>query len=248
MTTTSGPGTASLPPPTYGGGTLERLEDQPKRIMKIILAGTIATAAASLYGYIATRDRNLLLALLVVLATLPVDVALIYGLAVSYYRRLKKFIYEVLGLLEPEAYGVLYKGGYILVSTRLRSGETLLLAIPKASYMYLEIIRTLSPRHSKPADSVSEIVRLGIHFSRTIGFTKAWLGLRRGRGRCDRVEKELKGEVRVLDPYRPVINYGVGEGILVYIFCPRGVDSSIDEVKRILEEYLPGREDSSGLP
>ncbi|MEB3806862.1 MAG: hypothetical protein GSR73_05035 [Desulfurococcales archaeon] len=247
MTTTSGTEASLLPPPTYGGGTLERLEDQPKKIMKIILAGTIITAAALLYGYTATRDKNLLLALLVVLATLPMDVALIYGLAVSYYRRLREFIYEVLGLLEPEAYGVLYKGGYILVSARLRSGETLLLAIPKTSYMYLEIIRTLSPRRSKPADSVSEIVRLGIHFSRIIGFSKGWLGLRRGRGKCDRVEKELKGEVRVLDPYRPVINYGVGEGVLVYIFCPRGVDSSIDEIKRVLEEYLPDRK-SSGFP
>ncbi len=218
---------------------IRKLEQFPKKILKFIIATTILLAIAIYYAYYMTGEKTILMALFLVLAMLPVDIAIVYGLSSSYYKRTRQFLTNLIELLEPEAYGILRHAGYTLISAKLRSGKIVYMLIPDNTRLYLVIVKEFIPRKEKNAKSIIELTSLGLYLSRKIGTFRKFFKLNKPTQKCIRLEEETKGEIRILDPYRPFIKYGYGKAVIVLLRCLKGLNSAYREVEELVKLYLP---------
>ncbi len=225
--------------PTYGKDALEKLEQFPKKILKFIIITSTLVAIAIYYAYYVTGEKTILMALFIVLAMLPVDIAIIYGLSSSYYKRTRKFLTDLIKLLEPEAYGILRYAGYTLISAKRKTGEIVYLLIPDNTRLYLVIVKEFVPRQEKNAKSIVELASLSLYLSKKIGKVRKIFKLNKPTRKCNRLEEEVNGEIRILDPYRPVIEYGYGKAIVVLLRCLKGLGSAYQEVEELVKLYLP---------
>ncbi len=124
-----------------------------------------------------TGEKIILMALFLVLAMLPVDIAIIYGLSSSYYKRTRQFLTNLIKLLEPEAYGILRHAGYTLISAKRKTGEIVYMLIPDNTRLYLVIVKEFVPRQEKNAKSIIELASLSLHLSKKIGTVRKFFKL-----------------------------------------------------------------------
>ena len=94
------------------------------------------------------------------------------------------------------------------------------------------------PRKEKNAKLLIELTSLSLYLSKKIGLVKKLLKVNKPTLKCTMLENEVKGEIRVLDPYRPIIGYGDGEAIIVLLQCPRGLSSLSREVEKLVKLHL----------
>ncbi len=230
---------SDVKPPTYGKDALEKLEQFPKKILKFIIITSILLAIAIYYAYYMTGEKTILMALFIVLAMLPVDIAIIYGLSSSYYKRTRQFLTHLIKLLEPEAYGILRHSGYTLISAKRKTGEIVNILVPDNTRLYLVIVKEFVPRQEKNAKSIIELAGLSLYLSKKIGAVRKFFKLNKPTRKCVSLEEEIRGELRILDPYRPVIQYGYGEAVVILLRCLRGLSSAYREVEDLVKLHLP---------
>ena len=195
---------------SYGGVLLENPSLLAKPIVLLLLAGTVAPAAAMAAAYLATGSRGLLLALALAAAPLPLDLLIIYGAVKPAVERVAGFARLMVSRGNVVSYGVIGRvNGSLVVSARLSSGDLLLAALDtKAAKLVLVRSPTI-------VGELGGIPRVGR------AYRVDWpIKPKPALFDCSMWAGKLKGPIIMPHPEKPVLVSVEGDAVGGYVICP----------------------------
>ncbi len=114
---------------SYGAEAVQAPYSTARKIVIILAVSTIVTAGILFYYYTITGDKGLLIAGVIILATLPVDMGILYSLLQSTKNKLPRVIRSLIEKLEPVSVGAVRKLGSTALSMKLRDGGILYITV-----------------------------------------------------------------------------------------------------------------------
>ncbi len=213
---------------------LSRMRRGLRRLTVMLLVVSVAVAIILLLAYAKTGERGLLLAALIVIASLPVDAVLLHSLIARQVQPVQRLLGELGPMLGGRAsvYGGLFRGLLIIGE----SGEKVLLVHYRGNHARLLLLRNPTVREQRSLrDSDRAFYRI---LEENIGEKARSVleGLRVMRSCRRAMRSHPNYRVWAPHPRYPVMVLWEGPGVLVDIMCPIPVEAEL--VRREAEALL----------